>query len=158
MVTSSGALLMGPLGGALDAIREDVSAAAWSDDGALLAYARHESITVLDLPASASFTTRLMTGVGACTNSSKPNARPRYWRQLHWTAMFVVVCGAAITRTLPCMLVSDAQRPGCVEVQCPSMFARAVKDGWLKNVASCMSGADALHGVGQLVKSGGSTR
>ena len=60
---------MGPLGGALDAIREDVSAAAWSDDGALLAYARHESITVLDLAASASFTTRLMTGVGACTNS-----------------------------------------------------------------------------------------
>ena len=112
VVTSSGALLVGPLGGALDAIREDVSAAAWSDDGALLAYARHESITVLDLAASASFITRLMTGVGACTNSREPSARPRGWRQLHCTAMFVVVCGVAITRTLPCMPVSDAQRPG----------------------------------------------
>lgn len=66
VVTSSGDLLIGALGGPLEKLEDNVSALAWSDDGALLAFARRESVTVRDYAGGRGFTTRLMSGVRGC--------------------------------------------------------------------------------------------
>lgn len=62
-VTADGALLTGGLGARLEAAAEGVGTAAWSDDGALLAFARQECVTVRDVASGRSFTTRIMSGV-----------------------------------------------------------------------------------------------
>ena len=63
VVTADGALLTGALGAPLVAAEEGVGTAAWSDDGALLAFARQECVTVRDAASGRSFTTRIMSGV-----------------------------------------------------------------------------------------------
>lgn len=63
VVTADGALLMGALGAPLEAAEEGVGTAAWSDDGALLAFARQECVTVRGAASGRSFTTRIMSGV-----------------------------------------------------------------------------------------------
>lgn len=63
VVTADGALLTGALGARLEAAEEGVGTAAWSGDGALLAFARQECVSVRDAASGRSFTTRIMSGV-----------------------------------------------------------------------------------------------
>ncbi len=83
MVTAGGALLLGALGAQLEAAEAEVAAAAWSDDGALLAFARREGVTVRELAGGrgqyGGFTTRIMSGVppAAAAAACLPGLRRR---------------------------------------------------------------------------------
>ena len=70
LVTAGGALLTGGLGAPLQAAGKGVASAAWSGDGALLAFAQQECVTVRDAASGRSFTTRIMSGVRLCTRNA----------------------------------------------------------------------------------------
>ncbi|KAK9820642.1 hypothetical protein WJX81_004134 [Elliptochloris bilobata] len=62
VLTTDGALLTGCLCAPLKATEQDVGTVAWSDDGAMLAFAMGECVTVRDAASGRSFTTRIMSG------------------------------------------------------------------------------------------------